>query len=39
MTSINFYFNAGDRLQVACRLAGKALAQGKAHQQRHRAAG
>lgn len=29
MTSIDFYFNAGDRLQVACRLAGKALAQGK----------
>lgn len=29
MTRIDFYFNAGDRLQVACRLAGKALAQGK----------
>ena len=29
MTSIDFYFNAGDRLQVACRLAGKALAQKK----------
>ena len=29
MTSIDFYFNAADRLQVACRLAGKALAQGK----------
>ncbi|MGQ0656148.1 MAG: DNA polymerase III subunit chi [Betaproteobacteria bacterium] len=29
MTQIDFYFNAGDRLQVACRLAGKALAQGK----------
>ena len=29
MTSIDFYFNAGDRLQVACRLAGKTLAQGK----------
>jgi DNA polymerase-3 subunit chi len=28
MTSIDFYFNAGDRLQVACRLAGKALRQG-----------
>ena len=28
MTSIDFYFNAADRLQVACRLAGKALAQG-----------
>jgi len=29
MTSIDFYFNADDRLQVACRLAGKALAQKK----------
>jgi DNA polymerase-3 subunit chi len=29
MTSIDFYFNAADRLQVACRLAGKALAEGK----------
>ena len=29
MTGIDFYFNAGDRLQIACRLAGKALAQGK----------
>ena len=29
MTSIDFYFNAADRLQVACRLAGKALAQRK----------
>ena len=29
MTSIDFYFNAGDRLQVACRLAGKAFAQKK----------
>jgi DNA polymerase-3 subunit chi len=29
VTSIDFYFNAGDRLQVACRLAGKALAQGR----------
>ena len=29
MTSIDFYFNAEDRLQVACRLAGKALAQAK----------
>ncbi len=29
MTGIDFYFNAPDRLQVACRLAGKALAQGK----------
>ena len=25
MTSIDFYFNADDRLQVACRLAGKAV--------------
>ena len=29
MTSIDFYFNAGDRLGVACRLAGKALLQRK----------
>ena len=29
MTSIDFYFNAADRLQVACRLAGKALEQDK----------
>lgn len=29
MTSIDFYFNADDRLQVACRLAGKAFAQKK----------
>ena len=29
MTSIDFYFNAGDRLGVACRLAGKALLQKK----------
>ena len=29
MTSIDFYFNAGDRFEVACRLAGKALQQGK----------
>lgn len=29
MTSIDFYFNAADRLQVACRLAGKALSQRK----------
>ena len=29
MTTIDFYFNAADRLQVACRLAGKALAQDK----------
>ena len=29
MTSIDFYFNAPDRLQVACRLAAKALAERK----------
>ena len=29
MTSIDFYFNAGDRLEVACRLASKALRQKK----------
>ena len=29
MTSVDFYFNAADKLQVACRLAGKAVAQGK----------
>jgi DNA polymerase III subunit chi len=29
VTSIDFYFNADDRLQVACRLAGKALSQKK----------
>ena len=29
MTSVDFYFNAADPLQVACRLAGKAAAQGK----------
>ena len=29
MTSIDFYFNAVDRLGVACRLAGKALRQKK----------
>lgn len=29
MTSIDFYFNAEDRLQVACRLAGKAVARCK----------
>ena len=28
MTNIDFYFNAEDRLQVACRLAGKAMRQG-----------
>ena len=29
MTSIDFYFNAEDRLKVACRLAAKAAAQKK----------
>ena len=29
MTSIDFYFNAADPLQVACRLAGKAVSQRK----------
>ena len=29
MTSIDFYFNADDRLGVACRLTGKALQQKK----------
>jgi len=29
MTSVDFYFNADDRFQVACRLAGKALTQQK----------
>ena len=29
MTSIDFYFNADDRLGVACRLAGKAVQQKK----------
>ena len=29
MTTIDFYFNATDRLQVACRLAAKAMADGK----------
>jgi len=29
VTSIDFYFNAGDRLEVACRLAGKALQNNK----------
>jgi DNA polymerase-3 subunit chi len=29
VTSIDFYFNAEDRLQVACRLAAKAVAQKK----------
>jgi DNA polymerase-3 subunit chi len=29
VTSIDFYFNAGDRVDVACRLTGKALQQKK----------
>ena len=29
MTTIDFYFNAEDRLQVACRLAAKAVSQKK----------
>jgi DNA polymerase-3 subunit chi len=29
LTTIDFYFNAQDRLQVACRLAGKAAGQKK----------
>lgn len=29
MTTVDFYFNAQDRFQVACRLAAKALAQKK----------
>jgi DNA polymerase III subunit chi len=29
MTSIDFYFNAEDRLQVACRIAAKAMAKGE----------
>jgi len=29
MTSVDFYFNAPDRLQAACRLAAKALAAGE----------
>ena len=29
MTQIDFYFNADDRLQVACRLAAKAMGDGK----------
>ncbi|CAN0142091.1 unnamed protein product [Phaeothamnion confervicola] len=29
MTTIDFYFNADDRFEVACRLAGKACAQKK----------
>ncbi len=29
MTQVDFYFNAEDRLQVACRLAAKAVGRGK----------
>lgn len=29
MTQVDFYFNAADRLQVACRLAAKSLAAGR----------
>jgi DNA polymerase-3 subunit chi len=29
VTSVDFYFNAEDRFQVACRLAGKALKQNR----------
>ncbi|MEW6689797.1 MAG: DNA polymerase III subunit chi [Pseudomonadota bacterium] len=29
LTTIDFYFNAAERLAVACRLAGKAVQQGK----------
>ncbi len=29
LTSIDFYYNASDRLEIACRLAGKALQQNK----------
>lgn len=29
MTGVNFYFNAADKLQVACRLAAKSMAAGK----------
>lgn len=29
MTTIDFYFNAADRITVACRLAGKAVQQNK----------
>lgn len=29
MTTIDFYFNAGDRLTTACRLAGEAMRQNK----------
>ena len=29
MTTIDFYFNAPDPLQIACRLAAKAMAEGK----------
>ena len=30
MTSIDFYFNAEDRLQVACRLAAQSAEAGQA---------
>jgi DNA polymerase-3 subunit chi len=29
MTGVDFYFNAADRMQVACRLAAKSMAAGK----------
>jgi DNA polymerase-3 subunit chi len=29
VTTIDFYFNAADRLQVACRLAAKAMSEGR----------
>jgi DNA polymerase-3 subunit chi len=29
MTTVDFYFNAADRVQAACRLAAQALAQGE----------
>lgn len=29
MTGVHFYFNAADKLQVACRLAAKSMAAGK----------
>ena len=29
MTSVDFFFNAEDKLQVACRIAGKAVARGE----------
>ena len=39
MTAIDFYFNADDRLQVACRLAAKALAAEEARADLRPAAG